>query len=260
MADLKKQAYTLLREFAGQANTLTIPRPFITMTGSLESALLLSQIVYWSDRATMKDGWFAKSYPEWETELTLSQYQVSKAVKSLKEFGVETKLKKFNDAPVLHYRINTPVFLDRIMKFFDNPRIMKKLDNLLTETTEPTNTLSSDDDVQQSESKAKPKTERPANPLFDAVLLGSWGLKKLNGNPSVGAMVGKIVSALKANDESVTPEQIAEFYEWYEEENPKTSAPRDMTKFMGWWLKFEAQADDEFGGSDPYANVFANLD
>lgn len=258
MSDTKTQAYNLIRQFTGQANTLTIPRPFISMTGSLESALLLSQIIYWSDRATMKDGWFCKSYPDWEAELTLSQYQVSKAIKTLKEFGVETKLKKFNDIPTLHYRINTPVFLDRVMKFFNNPGDIKKLDTPLTETTEPTNTLSPDGDVQQSTPQPKPKTERAPNPLFDAVALGSFGISKVNGDKTVGAMVGKILKWLKEHNPDTATERIEQFYEWYADENNGANAPRDAGKFAMWWLKFEAQTDGD-DGSDPFAKTFEGV-
>lgn len=110
----------LLTAFAGQKNTLTIPRPYIDLTGSLDAALLLSQIVYWTDRATMDDGWFAKSYPEWEDELTLSEYQVRKAVKVLKPAGVVTDLKKFNGAPTLHYRLDKAMFSEWILKKLQN--------------------------------------------------------------------------------------------------------------------------------------------
>lgn len=237
MTDLKSQVYNLIRQFSGQANTLTIPRPFITMTGSLEAALLLSQIMYWSDRSTMKDGWFAKTYIEWGEELTLTQYQVSKAVKALADFGVETKIKKFKDVPTLHYRINPSVFINRVMKFFDNPGDIKNFDNPLTEpTTEPTNTISPDGDA-QSDSKAK--HERPRNPIFDAVALGSFGLSNVNGDKVVGALVGKIVKWLK-NQSGVTAERIAQFYIWYSRETNDADAPRDVGKFGAWWMKFDA--------------------
>lgn len=255
---IKDQALELIKSFSGQANTLTIPRPYIAMTGSLEAALLLSQIVYWTDRSTMKDGWFAKSYPEWESELTLSQYQVTKAVKALKEFGVETKLKKFKDAPTLHYRVNQATFLDRIMKFFDNPGIVKKVDNPLTEPTEPTNTLASDDAAQsnsepqtETPSTVKPKQPRQPNPIFDAVALGSFQLTQVNGDKTLGARIGKIVAWLKGQ-EDVTAERVAQFYAWYEQQNQRASAPRDVGKFAEWWAKFAAAGAGE---DDPFAEM-----
>jgi hypothetical protein len=120
--------------------------------------------------------------------------------------------------------------------------------------------ISSGDDVQSNSTpQPKAKTPRPANPVFDAVALGSWGLSNVNGDKTVGAMIGKIVKWLKEHDAEITAERITEFYEWYADENENTSAPRDVGKFGGWWLKFEAQADEQFGGSDPFAKTFEGV-
>lgn len=111
----------LITAVSGQNSNLTIPRVYITLTGGIESALLLSQIVYWTDRTTMKDGWFAKSYDEWKEELTLSKYQVMTAVKKLKEAGVQTSIKKFNGAPTVHYKLDREVLSQWIVKKLNNP-------------------------------------------------------------------------------------------------------------------------------------------
>lgn len=112
----------LLTSFSGQQNTLTIPRPYITLCdGDILAALLLSQCIYWADRTKDKEGWFAKSYAEWFYEIGMTQYQVSRAVKLLKRFGLETKLKKFDGAPTVHYRVKMDVFSKSIMKKLDNP-------------------------------------------------------------------------------------------------------------------------------------------
>lgn len=135
----------LLSQFSGQQNTLTIPRAYIDIAGGVTNALLLSQIVYWSDRTKNEDGWFAKSYPEWQEELSLSEYQVRTATKALADLGVETKLKKFDGAPTVHYRINKAIFSESILKFFKYPsssnssiQSVKTSDSLTEPTTEPT--------------------------------------------------------------------------------------------------------------------------
>ena len=66
----QQQVYALIAQFSGQANILTIPRLFIDWTGDHLTALLLSQIIYWSSRTNDPDGWFYKSAKEWEEELT----------------------------------------------------------------------------------------------------------------------------------------------------------------------------------------------
>lgn len=121
---LQNQLKKLLQRFSGQQATLVIPRAYIDLCeGDHLAALLLNQIVYWSDRATLPDGWFAKSYDGWHQELVMSQYQVSRAMKALKLIGVETEVRRspFHQfAPVVHYRVNWDVLSLSIIKFLDN--------------------------------------------------------------------------------------------------------------------------------------------
>lgn len=158
----------LFRRFAGQVNTLTIPRPFIDLcNGDHLAALLLSQILYWSDRTDDKDGWFSKSYLEWHEELAMTEYQVKRAVNgdkrnktkipALIDFGVETKLKPSNfhsGAATLHYRVNIKKLQEAVLNFVNNavldnvqnaPQTMletppKQCSELYTETTTETKT------------------------------------------------------------------------------------------------------------------------
>ncbi len=86
----QQTVYALITRVAGQANVLTIPRLFIEWTGDHISALLLSQIIYWSSRTTDAEGWFYKSAKEWEEELGISDYQLTRATKKLADAGVTT--------------------------------------------------------------------------------------------------------------------------------------------------------------------------
>lgn len=113
------------------------------------------------------------------------------------------------------------------------------------ETTQKKKDISAEADAQDSKSE-KPKKQREPNPIFDAVALGSFGLSKMNGDKTVGAMVGKIVKWLKEQDD-VTPKQVTEFYDWYADETDDSAAPRDAGKFAVWWSKF-AEADENSSG------------
>lgn len=118
----QSEVFALLKKFVGQSNILTAPVAFVRYAGSLDCAVFLSQVVYWTGRSEDKDGWFYKSYPEWEREICLSEYEVRKACRVLKEKGVlETKLKKINGAPVVHYRLNEAAFSESILEFLKNP-------------------------------------------------------------------------------------------------------------------------------------------
>lgn len=116
----QRSVYRLIESFAGQANILTIPRLFIDWTGDHISALLLSQIIYWSSRTKDEEGWFYKSAKDWEAELGISDYQLARASKKLTEAGISTKLKKIQGAPTLHYRIDEAVFLEWISEKLGN--------------------------------------------------------------------------------------------------------------------------------------------
>jgi|GEM_PF-4899921 len=119
-ARLRDNVTRLFTSFAGKENQLVIPRPYINFCkGDILAALLLSQILYWSDRTDDQDGWFSKSYGDWHTELGMTEYQIKRAIHGdkrskegfhgLASVGVETRLKPskhYGGAPVLHYRAN----------------------------------------------------------------------------------------------------------------------------------------------------------
>lgn len=139
----KRDAITdLFKSFAGQAGNLVIPRPYIEFcNGDHLAALLLSQILYWSDRTEDPDGWFAKSYDEWHKELAMTQYQVNRALYGdkrtkknnggLSVFGVETKVARstyHKGAATLHYRVNTQKLQQAILNYLGIP-VINNVDN-----------------------------------------------------------------------------------------------------------------------------------
>ena len=116
----QRTAKALIAQFTGQANILTIPRVFVSMTGSLEAALFLSQCLYWSERTADPDGWFWKRAEHWQEELSLSEYQVRKARKILAPFGLETDLRTVNNTPTLFYRVDGDQLYKCILQFLQN--------------------------------------------------------------------------------------------------------------------------------------------
>lgn len=112
----QKRIFHIIKEFTGQANILTIPRVFVDYTGFLETGLFLSQVVYWSDR-NPRGEWFYKSYRDWSKEICLSEYQVRRCANILKAKGIlETKVKRANGSPTLHYRLKVPEFSVSFLK------------------------------------------------------------------------------------------------------------------------------------------------
>ncbi len=62
-------------------------RPFVTITGSVNAALMLSQGMYWSSRTSDKDGWFYKTSSEWQEETGMTRREQDTARKYLKNTG-----------------------------------------------------------------------------------------------------------------------------------------------------------------------------
>lgn len=119
---LRDDTFTLIKSLTGQSNTFSIPVQFIKYTGSFEAALFLSQLLWWSDKGSREDGFIFKTYAEWEEETTLSEYQVRKITRLLKnDYEVlETKLLKANGVPTLHYRLDPVKFSDSFLEFLKN--------------------------------------------------------------------------------------------------------------------------------------------
>lgn len=136
-----EQINNLITSFSGQKNIISFPVVYLKVTEDLNTALLLNQLVFWSDKSKRTDGFFYKTYGEWQEEIYLSEYQVRRSIKKLKELNVvETKLKKANGSPTLHYRVLMNNLSDSILK---NVQI-GILRNLRNETEVSPETLTDD--------------------------------------------------------------------------------------------------------------------
>ena len=101
---------------SGQDSVITIPKIYIDFTGDLTTAAILNQLVFYSDKGKRSDGFFYKSYKEWEEETGLTKRQVSYSIGKIKDLGlVETKLKKANGSPTIHYKLDYDKLLDSIV-------------------------------------------------------------------------------------------------------------------------------------------------
>lgn len=117
---LRDNIYNIISQFTGQANVLTIPRVFIEYTGSMKAALLLSQIIYWTERTGDKEGWFYKTYKDWEDELMMSEASIRRARKVLEKMGlIETKIKKANGNPTVYYKLRIDNFKETFLSFLN---------------------------------------------------------------------------------------------------------------------------------------------
>ncbi len=127
---------SLIKQFTGQAQTLTVPKTFVRLTGDHVVALVLNQMLFWSDKTSAEDGWFFKEHADWREELEISPDQLRRAVDKLASLGVQRRLKKAGGAPKLHFRIDLDAFTKVLLAFLTTgaspllkKRIIDKPDN-----------------------------------------------------------------------------------------------------------------------------------
>jgi hypothetical protein len=74
-------------------------RVFVTLTGSVKAAILLSQAMYWQKRAKQADGWWYKTAEEWQEETGLTRHELDTARRDCEKY-LKTDLR---DAPARMY-------------------------------------------------------------------------------------------------------------------------------------------------------------
>jgi hypothetical protein len=119
MASTQKQIFAVIKSLTGQNNILTIPRSLIDYTGDKETALFLSQLIYWSDKGHDED-WIYKTNQEWKDEIHITRYALEKARKILEQKGIlECKIKKVysRNNTAVHYKIDIEKFVESYIEF-----------------------------------------------------------------------------------------------------------------------------------------------
>lgn len=117
----QKAIVNMIRAISGQANVLTIPRLYITLTKSHRAALLLSQCIYWSDRSQHRNGWFYKTYQDWKTELGIPRRGIDTALKHISKW-VETDTRRVGPTPKKHYRVRLDLLVSDISDLLESDK------------------------------------------------------------------------------------------------------------------------------------------
>lgn len=149
----------MIAAFSGKENIIGVPRAYCGFMRSLEGGVFLSQLIYYSDKGGNRDGWFYKTYDEWESETFLSEYKVRKYARQLEDMGVlETKVMRAEGSPTVHYRFYPEKFRIPFLNFLGFHT--KEISDSLTETT--TETTTSSDEAERQE-----ETDPPADDFSD---------------------------------------------------------------------------------------------
>lgn len=117
----QKEIFKLVKSMVGSNDVVAVNMTLVRFAGSWPAGLMLSQLLYWSERSRIPGGWVCKTYQEWEDEILLSEYQVRVSSKHMeRDMGIiETRVKKFDGTPKLQYRIMQEPFAGSFLKFLN---------------------------------------------------------------------------------------------------------------------------------------------
>lgn len=136
--DNLRTVFGVIAALSGQANVLTIPKIFINIFGEIETALVFSQMIYWSDRG--KDGWFYKTYEEWREELGIKEWKMRQIIGTFRGMNlIETDFRKVGDTPKLHFRIKMDGVVEKITSFIGGEIELEGEETSESENSDPAN-------------------------------------------------------------------------------------------------------------------------
>jgi hypothetical protein len=101
--------------FSGQSRMLTLPKLYVQLTKNHSLALVLNQCVFFSDKSSIGDGWFYKTYEEWFEEIHIPERTLRRRFEKLAGCSwIETKIKAVDGLNILHVRPNMDKIIESI--------------------------------------------------------------------------------------------------------------------------------------------------
>ena len=102
----RDEVLDLIRQHLGRVNLIPVPVLFLGLTGDTDSTLLLTQLLYWTERARDDDGWVFKARHDWCAELHLNRYKLDTARRRLRDLGlIEEDHHLVGSRRILHLRV-----------------------------------------------------------------------------------------------------------------------------------------------------------
>ena len=146
----KKDVFALLVAFSGQGNVLSIQKEYLVLCDyDYEAAVFLSQIIYWSDKSYLEDGWIYKTYAEWEKELFIKERKLRRLKDYLVAKGyIEMKLLQRNGTPVCHWRVTVKV-IDSLLMLYTGKKQEESQNHGVHDSDENKDTASSCENTQE---------------------------------------------------------------------------------------------------------------
>jgi hypothetical protein len=120
---MSNQVFDIVQAMSGQGNCITIPGPYLDFfAGDRQQHLLaaiLNQLVFWSGKSSLDDGWFYKEHAALAKEIRAKDGDVvRKAMFKITDqylSGViEEELRQVNGTPKKHYRVDQEALISKI--------------------------------------------------------------------------------------------------------------------------------------------------
>lgn len=111
----------VLIELLGQKNRLTVHKSLAIFSGSIDRGIVLDQIIFWSEKSTeSKDGWFHKSYKEWQEETTIKERSLNRIFKEFENLNlIERKTRSSRGIRKLYIKPLMSNIIDQFMFFLN---------------------------------------------------------------------------------------------------------------------------------------------
>jgi hypothetical protein len=104
-----------------EAKVVAVPSELIHFIGNPAKAVLLSQLIYWSDKGGRRDGSVFKTYGEIEEETGITSKTCNRYYKGFKAMGFFAwEIKKANGFPTVHFKLDIVKLTSLIRTDWDN--------------------------------------------------------------------------------------------------------------------------------------------
>jgi hypothetical protein len=108
--------FSLIARLGGSKDKAVVDPTLCRFMGDLQGGVFLAQLLYWSDKG--RGGRLYKTYKEWQAEIFLSKYEVSKAAARCIKMGfLQTEVRKAEGNPTVHYTVDQEKFVELIIDF-----------------------------------------------------------------------------------------------------------------------------------------------
>jgi hypothetical protein len=201
--DNKQRIQDLIELFrGGNAKIIGVPTELIHFIGDAGKAVLLTQLIYWSNRGSRRDGLIFKTYKEIYNETGIKEKTCHRYYKEFKEMGFfDWDVKKAYGNPTIHYKLDVDKLAELLQTFWENQNGQNdrtKTVNMSKSLTENTTEISlsktlenfkgeenvNDKDFTVKESILMFDGNSPSNKIIDGFNLGEKILLPANFAPT----------------------------------------------------------------------------